>query len=162
MWEVGGQIGTVAVLLLLGIFAGGWNERRHFRSLVRREEAVSPIKLTNLKQVSDPRSIRDAQLVLGQVVIATDYFKTFVTQLRNLVGGEMRAAERLMVRARREALVRMLLQARKLGAAEVHNVRFEFCSISQMRGKKGAMQVEVVAWGTAIIRHAQRMDEVLE
>ena len=72
----------------------------------------------------------EALLVIGQVVIATDYYKTFVTQLRNLVGGEMKSAMSLMSRARREAMVRLLEQARTRGATEVWNVRLQFTSIS--------------------------------
>jgi uncharacterized protein YbjQ (UPF0145 family) len=63
----------------------------------------------------------------------------------------MRAAGSLMVRGRREALCRMLEQARRMRATEVCNVRFGSSSISQMRGKRGAMQVEVIAWGTAVV-----------
>ena len=141
-----------AFLLLLGISAGGFNERRHLRSLDRREAALGGIRVCNLKTVADQPAVRSAAMVMGQVVIATDYFKTFATSLRNLVGGRMRAAESLMARARREALVRMLEQARRAGASEVYNVRFGFSNISQMRGKRGAMQVEVIAWGTAVVR----------
>lgn len=140
------------LLLLLGISAGGFNERRHLRSLDRREADLGSIRTCNLKTVSELPAIRDATMVTGQVVIATDYFKTFATSLRNLVGGRMRAAESLMARARREALVRMLEQARQAGAGEVYNVRFGFSNISHMRGKRGVMQVEVIAWGTAIVR----------
>ena len=85
-------------------------------------------------------------------MIATDTFKSWVTRLRNLVGGEMRAARSLMLRARREALLRMLREAEAGGATEVWNVRYEFCSISMMRGSTGAMQVEMLAWGTAVRR----------
>jgi len=143
-----------AVLLLLGIIAGGMSERGHFRRLAKAEEEVSDIQLSNLKSVPHPETVEEARMVMGNVVIATDYFKTLLTSLRNLVGGEMKAAQRLLVRARREAIVRMLREARALGANEVRNVRFQFCSVSMMRGKKGAMQVELLAWGTAVRRAA--------
>ena len=140
------------VLLLIGVSTGGVQERRHFRSLARRERALSHVRLDNRKRVDAPDTIANATLVMGQVVIATDYFKTFATQLRNLVGGEMVGAQRLLTRARREALLRMQESAVTLGATEVWNVRFEFCNVSQMRGRAGAMQVEMVAYGTAVIR----------
>ena len=143
---------VVLVLLALGIFAGGWNERRHLRALALREEGFRDIVVNNLKRVSDPDTVRRAEFVSGNVVIATDYFKSFATKLRNLVGGEMGAALSLMGRARREALLRLLAEARSIGAAEVWNVRFQFCSISQMSGNKGAMSVEIVAYGTAVVR----------
>ncbi len=143
---------VIAGLLVLGILAGGANERAHFRRLARAERELSHIRISNLKRVADPGGVRDARLVLGQVVIATDTFKTWATGLRNLVGGEMHLARRLMVRARREATVRMLREAEALGATEVWNVRYTFCSISMMRGRSGAMQVEILAFGTAVHR----------
>ena len=139
-------------LLALGIVAGGLNERAHLRRLERREAELASIEVNNLRQVRDPASAETARMVMGQVVIATDYFKSLATALRNLAGGEMHAAQRLMNRARREALVRLLEEARAFGAQEVWDVRFGFSNISQMRGKHGAMQVEVVAWGTAVRR----------
>ncbi len=142
------------VLIVLGAGVGGLTARTHLRSLERREAELTSIEVNNLKFVRDPGSAADTRMVLGQVVIATDYFKSLATALRNLVGGEMRAAEGLMNRARREALVRMLEDARSMNADEVWNVRFGFSNISQMRGKQGAMQVEVFAWGTAVRRGA--------
>lgn len=141
-------------LLALGFSVGGFRERRHMRQLDEREAAARDIKVTNLKTVSAPETVIRAQLVTGNVVIATDYFKTFLTALRNLVGGEMQSVRRLMIRARREALMRLLEEARGIGATEVWNVRFQFCNVQQMSGNKGAMSVELYAYGTAIARRA--------
>ncbi|MFQ5430082.1 MAG: YbjQ family protein [Phycisphaerae bacterium] len=139
-------------LIFLGVLAGGVTERRHFASLARREAANADFLVTNMKHVPQPDVVKQAALVGGQVVIGTDYFKTFLTGLRNLVGGEMKAAETLMVRARREALLRMIDEGRRLGAREIWNVRFSYCNISQMSGNKGAMCVEIHAYGTAVVR----------
>ena len=62
-------------------------------------------------------------IVLGEVVIASDYFKTFVAWLRKLFGGELRTYETMMSRARREAKLRMLEQADDFGAELVVNTR---------------------------------------
>lgn len=142
------------LLLFCGLFVGGITERRHLASLERREEALARagVRLSNLCLVPDAGRVSDAQLVMGQVVIATDYFKSFATALRNLVGGEMRAAQSLMTRGRREALVRLMEAAQRRGCNEVYNVRFDFSNISQMQGNRGAMQVEVHAWATAVRR----------
>lgn len=146
------QILPAILLLALGIFLGGYLERRHLARLARREAATAHVRVCNLKHVHDPESVRQAVMVMGQAVIATDYFKTFASQLRNLVGGEMRAAQRLLVRARREALLRAVEQAQAMGATEVWNVRFAFSNINQMSGNRGAMQVEMLAYGTAVVR----------
>lgn len=140
------------MIVVLGIGIGGYNERKHFRSLARREKHYKHIRVNNLKRIDDASSCVRGQLVIGSVVIATDTFKSFVTGLRNLVGGEMKAAQKLLVRARREALLRMLAEADTLGSNEVWNVRFGFSNISQMRGRGGGMQVELYAYGTAVVR----------
>ena len=139
-------------IVVLGLLIGGHNERRHLRDLARREQALGSITVTNLKRVTRPEEVEEAQMVLGQVVIATDYFKTFATGLRNIVGGEMKSVQSLLTRGRREALLRAVEAARAQGATELWNVRFNTSSVSQMNGNRGAMQVEVFAWATAVRR----------
>ncbi|MCG8409598.1 MAG: YbjQ family protein [Phycisphaerales bacterium] len=148
---------TIAPFLsfvILGFLVGSFVERRHLRQLAAREAAASDILVTNLKRVPNPENIRQAGLVGGQVVIATDYFKSIATALRNLIGGEMQAVQSMLIRARREAILRMIDEARQMGAKEVWNVRFSFCNISQMSGNKGAMSVEIYAYGTAVLRES--------
>lgn len=153
-WEIIPQILLPLALLVLGFSVGGFRERLHFRNLAVREAAASDVLVTNLKQVANPETVRRSSLVSGQVVIGTDYFKSVATALRNLVGGEMKSAQSLMTRARREAVLRMIDDARRLGATEVCNVRFAFCNISQMSGSnKWAMCVEIYAYGTAVVRN---------
>lgn len=142
----------VATMLVMGFFVGGILERRHLGRLDAIERDHQDVLVTNLKRVPSPETAEASTMVLGQVVIATDYFKTFATLLRNLVGGEMRAANRMMQRGRREALARLVEDARRIGATEVHNVRFGFSNVNQMNGRHGAMQVEILAWGTAVRR----------
>jgi uncharacterized protein YbjQ (UPF0145 family) len=144
------------ILALPIAFLIGWTtERNHLRSLDEREQANRGMIVTNVKRVARPQTVTGATLVIGHVVIATDYWKSFVSRLRNLVGGEAKSARTLMLRARREAMVRMLDHARAFGAREVWNVRFEFCNISMMNGQTGAMQVEILAYGTAVVREPQ-------
>ena len=145
-------VGIPALLLGLGIFVGGYRERRHITSLDRREAKTKHVLVTNLKRIPDEERVDRVTLVEGEVVIATDYFKSFATAMRNLFGGEMRAVRSLMTRARREALLRMIEQAQALGAQEVWNVRFAFSNITQMSGNKGAIAVEIYAYGTAVVR----------
>jgi uncharacterized protein YbjQ (UPF0145 family) len=113
--------------------------------------------VTNLKSVVDPSSVERSSLVMGEAVIATDYFKSFAAALRNIVGGEVRAYQSLMIRARREAALRMLEGARRFGANEVCNVRFETSNIrsSSSRGSNAAASIEVLAFGTAVVRKRQ-------
>ncbi|MEM1445894.1 MAG: heavy metal-binding domain-containing protein [Planctomycetota bacterium] len=139
------------LLIPIGFLFGGMAERKHHRSLDERE-AASPVTLDIRKTIADPETVTKATMVMGQVVIATDHWKSLTTKLRNLVGGEMKAAHALMQRGRREALMRMCEAAQRRGADEVWNVRLEFSNISMMSGRGGAMQVEVIAFGTAVVR----------
>jgi len=154
MWQLWFQVLPVVLLLALGYGVGRWRERRHFESLDAHEPQYADITVTNLKQVVDPDSVKRVSLVMGEAVIATDYFKSFAAKLRNIVGGEMRAYETLMARARREAALRMLKQARGLGAGEICNVRYETSNIrSASRRNNLGVSVEVFAFGTAVVRH---------
>ncbi len=137
----------------LGYTVGRWREQSHLKSLAVREEALGHIVVTDLKTIADPETAISGCMVMGEAVIATDYFKSIATQLRNLIGGEMKSMQSLVDRARREAVVRMLEQADRAGATEVHNVRLETSNIrSATTQKKAAISVEMLAFGTAIVR----------
>ncbi len=141
------------VLIGLGYTVGRWREQSHLKSLAIREEALGHIVVTDLNTVADPETASSGCLVMGEAVIATDYFKSIATQLRNLIGGEMKSMQSLVDRARREAIVRMLQQADRAGATEVHNVRLETSNIrSATSQNKAAISVEMLAFGTAIVR----------
>ena len=152
MTELWAQALSVTILLGVGYGLGVWQEWRHLRSLARREAAVAGMVVSNLSAVLDPGSVRRAFFVSGDAVIATDYFRSIAAELRNIVGGEVRAFERLMARARREAGARMLEQARRLGATEVWNVRFETSNVRSANRRNAAVSVEVFAFGTAVVR----------
>ncbi len=144
------QIVPIVVLLVLGFTVGTLVERAHFKRLDLREAAVRDIFMTNLRKLPTRDVVRAYGLVTGEVVIASDYFKTFVTALRKLVGGELYAFESLMVRARREALLRMVESAKSMGADAVMNVRFATSNIGGVRRQKAAAMVEMYAYGTAV------------
>lgn len=144
------QLGIPIFLLLLAWFTGRYAERRHYRSLKRREQEMFGMLVTDVKSFpggADPN--RGGELVQGQAVIATDYLKTFLASLRNILGGEVKSYESLLQRARREAILRMMAQARSRGYNAVCNIRLTMSDIGGMAGAKGAAMVEVLAWGTA-------------
>lgn len=139
------------VLVPIAFVVGGFQDRRHGRSLDERQALFKAITVTNLKRVTRPDTVVKASLVIGQVVIATDYYKSFATGLKNFIGGEMKNAISLCTRGRREALLRLLEQAHAMGATEVWNVRYGFSNIAGA-GTSAALQVELIAYGTAIVR----------
>jgi uncharacterized protein YbjQ (UPF0145 family) len=146
------QVLPLLGLLALGYGVGRWVEHRHLRSIEARERQYRGFVVTNLRVVPSPETVRQSSLVLGEAVIATDFFKSFAARLRSLVGGEVRTYHTLMTRARREALLRMLDQARRAGAQEVYNVRYETSNIRSANPRNPGVSVEVFAFGTAVVR----------
>ena len=135
------------ILLVLGYVFGQLAEKRHFRSIIKREAELRDVLCFTERNVPEMGHI-DSALVCGSVVISIDFFKKFVAGLRDLVGGRVSSYESLLERARREALLRMKTEARSIGAKSVWNVRLETSSIT--KGGKGVAAVEVIAYGTAL------------
>jgi uncharacterized protein YbjQ (UPF0145 family) len=134
------------LLIALGFIIGRIVERRHLRSLDEREELYRHIVTTNLKSLSSLGITRNAQFVDGHVVIGSDHFKTTMVRIRKIFGGRLRSVESLMMRARRESLLRLLEQADQLGATHILNIRYESASI----GGGKMISAEVHAYGTAV------------
>ena len=142
------QFIIIAVLVSLGYLFGRRAEKKHFKSLIEREESLN--QLPAMASRMPPMDHKyDQILVSGSVVIANDYFKTFVAGLRNLFGGKISTYESLLDRARREALLRMKEQAQELGAELVFNVKYETANISGQTSKKPPI-IEAHAYGTAL------------
>ncbi|MBW3614166.1 MAG: YbjQ family protein [Actinobacteria bacterium] len=131
------------LLLVVGGAVGRLKDHRHEASLRRREAELAGFVVTAMPRIPGrPEPVR-ASLVLGEVVIASDYGKQSVARLRNLVGGELRSYRRLVDRGRREALLRAVDQARSRRASGIVNARFETSMIT-------ANAAEVICYGTAI------------
>jgi len=139
------------VLLALGYSFGQYFERRHYRSIRKREAELKDLLLIQTKIIPPAYfSNYETFLVNGSVVISVDYFKRFVAGLRNLVGGRVTPYETLLDRARREAILRMKEEAQASGADAILNVKYEMCSIYKGRRNKIG-SVEALAYGTAFI-----------
>lgn len=135
------------LLLIIGIIFGSMNERKHFVQIEKAETELSDIKVLNIKTLPDNLETGGA-LVSGNVVIAVDYFKVFIAGFIMLFGGRMSAYEKMMERARREALIRMQREAKELGADAIYNTRIEFSAVGQRPNKIGG--AELLAYGTAV------------
>ena len=82
-------------------------------------------------------------LVLGNTVRAKHIGRDIIAGLKSIVGGEIQEYTEMLSDARKEALNRMINEAKKLKADAVINVRF---MTSQTMG--GA--AELLAYGTAV------------
>jgi uncharacterized protein YbjQ (UPF0145 family) len=148
------QLGFVACLMIVGLVFGRMAEKRHFEALAKKEAELRDILVFAGKTLPKDFDVGQSTLVCGSVVVAEDYFKRIAAAVKSLVGGRLTAYESLMDRGRREAIVRMKEEARRVGASMVFNVRFETSSLAEDRtAQKNAMfSAEFLAYGTALVR----------
>ncbi len=136
-------------LQALGIGALGWLiatllERRHNTQMTKREKLLEEVWVCNTKHAGS--TAREGILITGSVVIAHDFFRTLIIQLRKLIGGNIKPYERLVNRGRREAFIRLREEAVLRGFDRVINVRFGSAHVSG----RFLSAVEMVAYGTGI------------
>ncbi len=150
----GVSIFVLWVLVIFGlpiafIITGRIREKNHFEDIARREALHREFPVIDISLLPAGFEARRGEIVLGQVVIASDYLKNFFAQYRQLFGGEMKSYHKMMERGKAEARLRMIEEAKQKGASAVINVRFETSQIGQARGKAAAMS-EVLCYGTAV------------
>jgi len=137
------------ILITIGYIAGTLAEKRHYRSIRKRETAFLNLPAVTMKGVDYPaEKVKSAQMVYGSAVISIDYFKRMLAGLRNIFGGTVKSYETLIDRARREALLRMKEMAG--GATVIVNVRIETSTIGKRANKKSVGCLEAIAYGTAL------------
>ena len=136
------QVAFFLILFGIGFSFGRYNERKHFASLQAQEAALAYITLVNSRFAESEHS---GQLISSNVVISHDYFKYVIANIQNFLGGRLTSYESVVERARREAIVRLKLEAQKMGAQHIMGLRLSTTDL----GMQGGM-VEVFAYGTAI------------
>ena len=146
------QFWYIFVMLIVAFFIGSYLEKRHYKSIIRRELELNALPVVSLR--TPPGGDFHHALVLGNVTISIDYFKRFLASLHAFFGGRITSYETLLDRARREALLRMKEEARRYNAQLVLNVRYETASIYKGKGNNIG-SVEVLAYGTALIPNAK-------
>jgi uncharacterized protein YbjQ (UPF0145 family) len=98
---------------------------------------------SNTEDIPGQQIVEFYGLVTGSTVRAKHIGRDIAAGLKNFVGGELKGYTELLQEARKEALHRMMEQARSVGANAVVNVRFATSSVAQ-----GA--AELFAYGTAV------------
>jgi len=142
---------TFLILMALGYGVGTIAEKRHYKSIIKREKEFINLPAVTLKSAHiTPDQIATARLVYGSAVISIDYFKKILASLRNIFGGRVKSYESLVDRARREATLRMKEMAED--ADLIVNLRIETASVGKQANKKGVGCLEAIAYGTAITK----------
>ena len=135
-------------LFVISLITGKLIERKHFKSLETREEAMeNQILKTTKAMTSDLLTVGETRLVCGEAVIAAEFFRWIMGAFKSMFGGPIRSYESIIDRARREALLRMREVAGD--AVEIVNVRLEYAPISYGLSSKSSC-VEAIAYGTAV------------
>ena len=82
-------------------------------------------------------------IVMGSTVRARHLGTDILAMLKNLVGGEVKSYSILLMQARKQAMERMVSNAKEMGADAVVNFRYETSTIARAAS-------EVIAYGTAV------------
>ncbi|MEN8687127.1 MAG: YbjQ family protein [Desulfuromonadales bacterium] len=139
-------------LLVLGYTCGSIAEKRHYKSIRRREQALVKLAVVTAEGRFKEGAVKQSFLVNGSTVVSNDYFKRLLAILRNIFGGRVKAYESLIDRARREAILRMKEEARAKGAHMIVNLRLETATIGRSANKKNRVgSIEALAYGTAVV-----------
>lgn len=145
------NFGLPLLILMVAYLVGAVIEKRHFARIRRREQQYRDYPVVTLETMPADWHASDSTMVAGSIVISLDYFKRVIAGLRGLVGGRVKTYEPLLDRARREALLRMVEQAREQGYDAVFNVRLETSRLANSTGEGNRTAgVEMLAFGTAI------------
>jgi uncharacterized protein YbjQ (UPF0145 family) len=148
--------GLPVVLVLLGLTFGRLVESRHLVSIEQRRQALSGMLLTDNRrfELPDADPSAGAEIVFGECVIGSGYLKGLLASIKKIFGGELTSYHKLMTRARDEAQLRLLEEARVRGFDVVCNVRIEAVNMTMHnRGNNNpAVQATMLAIGTAYRR----------
>jgi len=140
----------LALPLAIAAVAGRVTERRHLRALGERERDCRDVLVTSLRELpGEPPGGPRPRLVVAEVVLATDALTTFWAAIRRRFGGRLERHRRLLERARREATLRVVEEARRAGYGAVSNLRLTVLDIGGRADERPATRVAVLAAGTA-------------
>jgi len=119
---------------------------RHGRRLDRAEAAPGRPRLRSTARA--PAGYAAPALVTGAAVVSHAGVRSLPLLWRAIVGGRIAVLNRMIIRARREALLRLEAAAADLGADLVVNVRLSSHGVTDRSGN--IRGVEILACGTAL------------
>lgn len=144
------QLIVFAGLVILAMFTGTIAERRHYASIIARENKFKNLPAIPNAEFEVEQPVRETRMVCGSVVVSIDFFKKFLGDIRTIFGGRMSSYESVMDRGRREAVLRM--KEEFPDADIIVNMRLETSNLSDSsaNSKGQLLCVEMLAYGTAI------------
>jgi uncharacterized protein YbjQ (UPF0145 family) len=99
--------------------------------------------IVNTDFVQGKKIVKTLGVVKGNTIRAKHVGKDIVANLRQLVGGELKEYTEMLTEARKEAMYRMVEEAKALEADGIINVRFTTSQIM-------ASAAEIMVYGTAV------------
>ena len=108
----------------------------------------TPILVTTTPSVEGRRIVAYKGLVGGDAILGANMFRDFFAGIRDLVGGRSGSYEKVLRKAKQEAIEDMMEQAREAGANAVVGVDLDYETIQVQDG--GSMLM-VSACGTAVV-----------
>ncbi len=100
--------------------------------------------IANTENIPGTKVVKVLGIVKGNTIRARHLGKDILAVFKNIVGGEIEEYTKLIAEAREQSIDRMIVEAEKLGANAVINVRFTTSYIMQNAS-------EILAYGTAVL-----------
>eukprot|EP00918_Siedleckia_nematoides_P054145 GHVU01118239.1.p2 GENE.GHVU01118239.1~~GHVU01118239.1.p2 ORF type:complete len:172 (-),score=19.11 GHVU01118239.1:3077-3592(-) len=110
------------------------------------QRSSSPFHLSTTYEVPGLTTMRHLGLVDGGTVRTRHLFRDWLTQLKSLLGGELKDYTTLQATCRAEATERMILEAQRMGANAIVGLRYHSADVSDFAA-------EFVCYGTAVVVH---------
>jgi len=101
------------------------------------------MKLSNTETIANQTISETLGIARGSTVRSRNIGRDIFASLKNIVGGEIEEYTKLQAYAREQALERLIVDAQKLNADAVLNIRFTTSVIAQGTS-------EILAYGTAV------------
>ena len=137
------ELSIILTFIIVTFMTGNYFTKRHLASLKVREEELAHIPVVTDPALGPERTLKHFTLIEAHATIAADYFRGIWASLREFFGGSVGAYEKLIDRARREAILRLKKKAEQMGACAVVDVRFESTEAAYM-------MAEIYVYGTAV------------
>lgn len=100
--------------------------------------------VTSSSAIAGKRIVKTLGLVKGNTVRARHIGKDIMAVFKNIVGGEIEEYTKLLAESRDQSLDRMIVDAERLGANAVVDLRFSTSYIM-------ANAAEILVYGTAVV-----------